>query len=187
MAVSVLRSDWMMLATGAFSIGVIYLYRFEGLLPPRRLSVLVAVLFAIYLVSSVMALAVGSPDNSVRGIRYVWIFELLVMFAIVFIVGFFFALIVDRCTPTKMSFRWLLALAIVLTIAFSAAYLFALGFDLWYNGRPFGYDDIDAYGWEINIFLMVPSVCALYVSVFLSVIGRVVLKKWTKGSLVSGV
>lgn len=183
MVVSVLRSDWMMLATGAFSILVIFIYHSKGFAIPYRSSILVTALFMIYFVSSAIALTVGSPDASVRGISYVWIFELLIMFTIVFFIGFFFALILDRCTPTKMSFRWLLALAIVITMAFSAAYLFALGFDLWYNDRPFGYDDINTYGWEINIILMVPSVCALFLSLFLSAAGRIFLKNWTKESL----
>ena len=180
---SALRSDWMAVLAGLFSVSVVYVYSQKGFELPHRLFCLTTALFFVYLVTSILDLTCGLPDASVRGIQYVWVFELFVMFVIIFIPGFFVALLIDRCTPSKMSFRWMLLVPIVLTIAFSAIDLFSLGFHLWCTGAPFGYDDIDTYGWEINVSLMVPSTCAIIVALAASLVGRVFLKGQTKESL----
>ncbi len=173
----------MAVLAGLFSVPVVYVYSQKGFGFPHRSFCLTTALFFVYLAVSVFDLTCGLPDASVRGIQYAWVFELFVMFMIVFIFGFLVALLIDRCTPSKMSFRWMLLVPIVLTIAFSAIDLFSLGFHLWYTGAPFGYDDIDTYGWEINVSLMVPSTCAIIVALAASLVGRVFLKGQTKESL----
>lgn len=185
--VSVLRFDWMMLVADTLFASVVYVHLRKGFQVPRRLFLLTTALFVVYLVVSALRWTVGLPDAEVRGISWVWIFELFVLFVIVFIIGFLSALMIDMCTPSKMSLRWMLVFAIVATIAFSAVYLFALGFDIWYSGRPFGYDDIETYGWEINVPLMVPSTCAIIVAVASALMGRVFLKGQTKESLIKEV
>ena len=180
--VSAVRSDWMAVLAGLFSVSVVYVYSQKGFKLPYRLFCLTTALFFVYLMVSVIDLTCGLPDASIRGIQYVWVFELFILSVIVFILGFFVALLIDRCTPSKMSFRWMLLVAIVSTIAFSAIDLFSLGFHLWYTGAPFGYDDIDTYGWEINVSLMVPSTCAIIVALASSLVGRVFLKDYTKES-----
>lgn len=181
--VSAVRSDWMAVLAGLFSASVVYMYSHKGFEFPHRLFCLMTALFFVYLAVSAIDLICGLPDTSVRGIQYVWVFELFILSLIVFMLGFLATLLVDRCTSSKISLRWMLLTAIVSTIAFSAIDLFSLGFHLWYAGAPFGYDDIDTYGWEINVPLMVPSTCAIIVAVVSSLVGRVFLKGQTKESL----
>lgn len=184
---SIIRFDWMMLSADVLSISVICLYSRRGLGVPHKLFVSINVLSLAYLLISILRFSINPSDILIRGVSYIWIIELFVLFAAVFIIAFLIVLLVDRCTDSKISLRWMLVFAIVFTVAFSAVYLFMLGFDLWYNGRPFGYEDIDRYGWEINVPLMVPSTCAITVVITFSVLGRLFLKGHTKESLVAEV
>lgn len=184
LAVGLFRLDWMLVLAEAVAVAAVwYPCSKNGLgYPPALLwvcSVFSVLIVAVYCLDLFGAL----PASSVRGISWYWIARLFCLFAVVFAEGMMISILIDRYTGSELSVRWMLVFTIIYTIAFSAMYLFMLGFNLWYTGQPFGYSDIDAYGWEINVRLMVPSTCAIIDSVIISLIARRLLRNVPKESL----
>lgn len=184
--IGLLRMDWMLVGTEFIAVLAVYIpYSRDALRFPAHILWVCTVFSFLIDVLAVLHHFDIFPEAELRGVSWYWIVLLLCMFVVVFTEGLMLSALIDRYTESSLSERWMLVFAIVYSLAFSGVYLFMLGFDLWYTGQPFGYEDIDKYGWEINVRLMVPSTCAIITSLLASAIGRAMLRDVPKERILS--